>query len=265
MIGPETDQAGFVDRIGGLVALDALRLQREIDHHDGVLLHDTDQHDDADEGVDVQLVVEDQQRGQRAQPGRGQAGKNRDGMDEALVQNAQHHVDHQDRHREQDAHALQRRLKRRGHALEAGADVVRQGLARHLLHAVHGLAQRDARLQVERNRDRRQLAQVRHRQRADSGAELRPPRSAGSSLPLDGAHVEQVRALGIALKLRQHSRITQYVVDGRVDGRDLARAVGVVERDSRSGSAVTPSADARSRSISTITCGLEICRSLFTS
>ena len=49
--------------------MQALRFDREIDHHDRVLLHDSDQHDDADERVDIQLVVEQQQRGQRAHAG----------------------------------------------------------------------------------------------------------------------------------------------------------------------------------------------------
>ena len=39
----------------GAVAVVALRVEREVDHHDRVLLHDADQHDDADEAIDVQL------------------------------------------------------------------------------------------------------------------------------------------------------------------------------------------------------------------
>jgi len=51
-------------------------LQREVDLHDGVLLH---------------------QRQQRAEAGRGQAGENRQRVDVAPVENAQGDVDHQDR------------------------------------------------------------------------------------------------------------------------------------------------------------------------
>ena len=39
----------------------AARHDREIDHHDRVLLHDADQQDDADKRVEVQIVMEDQQ------------------------------------------------------------------------------------------------------------------------------------------------------------------------------------------------------------
>jgi hypothetical protein len=52
-------------------------VEREVDHHDRVLLDDADQHDDADEGVQVEVDVEQQQREQRAEPGRRQAGENR--------------------------------------------------------------------------------------------------------------------------------------------------------------------------------------------
>ena len=83
-------------------AVHALGFEGEIDHHDGVLLDDADQHDDSDERVDIELVVKDQQRGQRAQSGGGQTRENRDGVDEALVENPQHHVDHQDGHGEQE-------------------------------------------------------------------------------------------------------------------------------------------------------------------
>ena len=99
-----TRQASWMASPGDM-PVRALGFEREVDHHDGVLLHDADQHDDADEGVDVELVMEHQQRGQRAQSGRGQAGKNRQRMDEALIQNAQHHVDDQDRHHQQESHA----------------------------------------------------------------------------------------------------------------------------------------------------------------
>ena len=51
--------------------LDALRVQREVDHHNGILFHDANQHDDSDERVDVEFVVEQQQDGQGAQAGRG--------------------------------------------------------------------------------------------------------------------------------------------------------------------------------------------------
>ena len=43
----------------------------EVDHHDGVLLDDAHQHDDADDADNVQIMTERQQRQQRADPRRG--------------------------------------------------------------------------------------------------------------------------------------------------------------------------------------------------
>ncbi len=43
-----------------------LRGDGEVDHHDGVLLHDAHQHDQADEGVEVEIDLEEHQRQQSA-------------------------------------------------------------------------------------------------------------------------------------------------------------------------------------------------------
>ena len=56
------------------------RLQREVDHHDRVLLHDAHQQDDADDAHDRQLDPGHQQRQQRAEPGRGQRRHDRQRM-----------------------------------------------------------------------------------------------------------------------------------------------------------------------------------------
>ena len=56
---PEPRQTGLADRFFGRPAFLALRVKGEVDHHDGVLLHDPDQHDDADERVEIQIGVEE--------------------------------------------------------------------------------------------------------------------------------------------------------------------------------------------------------------
>ena len=155
---PEADQAAFVDRLARRLALLALGLQREIDLHDGVLLHDADQHDQAHERVDAQFDLEHQQRQQRAETGRGQARQNRERVHVALIQHAQHDVHHHDRHDQQDAHVLHRVLEHLGGALERTGDGGRQVLLRRRLDFVGGLAQRHARAQGERDGHRRQLA-----------------------------------------------------------------------------------------------------------
>ena len=98
MIGRNrTRQASYIASAGDLPSL-ALRFDREVDHHDAVLLHEADQHDDADEGVEVEVDVEDQQRDERAETRRRQSRQNRQRVNEALVQDAEHDVDDEDRH-----------------------------------------------------------------------------------------------------------------------------------------------------------------------
>ncbi len=99
--GTEAQQAGFVDGVGGVLAVLALGLQREVHHHDAVLLHDADEQDDADDGDDAQILTEQHQRQQRAHAGRGQRGKNGDGMDKAFVEHAEHDVDRDQRGEDQ--------------------------------------------------------------------------------------------------------------------------------------------------------------------
>ena len=61
MIGRKRNSARLADRGLGAQA-DAAALEREVDHHDGVLLDDADQHHDADHGDDRQLHLEQHQR-----------------------------------------------------------------------------------------------------------------------------------------------------------------------------------------------------------
>jgi hypothetical protein len=59
-------QDRLVDRLERRELLVALRLDREVDHHDGVFLTDTDEEDDADEADDRQVELEDEERQERA-------------------------------------------------------------------------------------------------------------------------------------------------------------------------------------------------------
>ena len=53
--GPEPQHAGLMDGVTRRHALLALGNQREVDHHDRVLLHDADQQHDADDADDIQV------------------------------------------------------------------------------------------------------------------------------------------------------------------------------------------------------------------
>jgi hypothetical protein len=90
-----------VNRLQRRLPLVALGCQREIDHHDRIFLHDADQQDDADQRHQAQIVVEHHQHQQCTNAGRRQRRQDGDRMDEALVQHAQHDVDHQNSRRDQ--------------------------------------------------------------------------------------------------------------------------------------------------------------------
>src|SRR5437773_6956408 len=95
---PESDQARLKDRFLCGLTFFALCGQRNVDDHDGVFLDDSDQHDQTDESVNIQLAAKDQQRQQRAQASRWQAGKNCERMNKPYVKNSQYQINNQHRY-----------------------------------------------------------------------------------------------------------------------------------------------------------------------
>ena len=87
---------------------------------------------------------------QRAEARRRQAGQNDQRLREALIQNAEDDVDHDDRHDEHEAETLQRLLKRLRRALEFRGDRRRQCGPGGFLDGVHRIAERMAGFEVER-------------------------------------------------------------------------------------------------------------------
>ncbi len=67
MIGRKPQQTRLKNGVARCESFIPLGREREIDHHDRVLLHDPDQQNDADQGNDAQVRIEDDQRDQRAQ------------------------------------------------------------------------------------------------------------------------------------------------------------------------------------------------------
>ena len=106
-------------------------------------------------------------------------------MDVAFVQNAQHDVHHQDRDDQQHPQVAERTLERLGRALEVRADGRRAASASaSSCTFVDHVAQRRARLQVERNRDGRKLSVVIDGLRADVLRARLASVSSGISVPL---------------------------------------------------------------------------------
>src|SRR6266849_7793160 len=88
-------------RFGGVLAFVPLRFESKVNHHDGVLLDDADEHDDADEAIQIQAHIQQRRnpalrRGlmeqvesqQSAETRRGQTRENRDRVNETFVQNS---------------------------------------------------------------------------------------------------------------------------------------------------------------------------------
>ena len=99
----------------------ALGGEREVDHHDRVLLHDAHEQDDADQRHDGEIVAADHQGEERADAGRGQGRENGQRVDEALVEDAQHDVD-RDHGREHEPRLAGQRLIELGRLAREAAD-----------------------------------------------------------------------------------------------------------------------------------------------
>src|ERR1700731_2620425 len=140
----------------------------KIDQHDAVLLDDADEQYDADDRDHAQVEVNRHQQQQRADAGRRQGRDDGDRVDEALVEHAENNVDDEERRKDEDRRALQRRAEGLGIALEAGLERQRRvQLFFNLLNIAYRLANRDARRKIERDRHRRELTRVVDHERRD--------------------------------------------------------------------------------------------------
>ena len=159
---PEAQQARLVDRVARRLAFLALGVEREVDHHDRVLLDDADQQDDADDRDDAEVVAGDDQREQRADAGRRQRRQDRDRVDVALVQHAEHDVHRDDRGEDQPAAVGERACERERRALEAWSATLAgtPSSCCALLDRLDRVAERRAGREVERDRRRGKLADV---------------------------------------------------------------------------------------------------------
>ena len=154
------------------------------------------------------------------------------GMDEALVEHAEHDIHRQHRRREQEQFVRQRGLERLRRALEGDLKARRQAeIGEPGVDRVDGAAERGARREVERDRRHRKLFQMRDLQRRGAHGELGDrlqrhlPRGRGRRGQIDRAHRLQ-RGSHLGLDVEDHP-----VLRGLgEDRRDDALAEGVVER-----------------------------------
>jgi hypothetical protein len=232
---PEAQEAGFENRVARALAFVPLGGQREVHHHDGVLLHDADEQDDADHRDHRQVRARDDQCQQRACARRGNRRQNRDRVDVAFVQHAEHDKDRGQGGCDQDRLAAERiliglsgagehRVKRRRHS----------DLPRGAPDFVDRIAQGDPRCEVERDRysgeeplvidgergDRRcptgERAQRDHRALRRSHEQIV---QRGRALPVLGRDFHDHVILVLPAIHRRHLALTEGVVESSVDER----------------------------------------------
>ena len=150
-------------------------------------------------------------------------------MQEALVEHAQHDVDHQHGGEDQQRHVAQRSLEGLGRAHEAAPQGGRQmDLLLGLVDGRHGIAQGHAHGQVEGQGHRGQLALMVHREgrvpafQGGEGAE-------GDQVPGVGAHVGVAEAIRRLHEGGVHLHDHVVLVQTGVDGGHEALAEGVVQ------------------------------------
>ena len=151
----EAQHAGLEDGVARVLAVFAFGDQGEVDHHDGVLLHDSYEQKNADDGDNVEFAMKEDERNDGAYAGGGQRSENGDGVHQALIQHAKHNVDGEQRGNDQQRFGGERLLKGLGGACEGAAHG--RGNTDALLHLVDQpgcLAQRDPRREIEGDRHR---------------------------------------------------------------------------------------------------------------
>ena len=201
MIGRKRSRHASSIAAAGASAARALGLDGEVHHHDGVLLHDAHQQHDADQRHQRQVGAAQHQRQQRADAGRGQRGQDRDRVDQAFVEHAEHDVDHHDRRQDQPRLGGERALELRRVARHSCRRSSAAGRCRCSAAATasHRVAQRCAGRQIEAQRHRRELRLMRDRPAARSSCSMRGDRRQ--------RHLRAVRSPGTRSRLQQHVRV----------------------------------------------------------
>ena len=95
--GAEAQHTGFEDGVPRVLTVFPLGDQSEVDHHDGVLFHDADEQENADDGDDVEFAMKHDEGNDGAHAGRWQRSENGDGVHQALVEHAEHDIDGEQR------------------------------------------------------------------------------------------------------------------------------------------------------------------------
>ncbi len=155
-----------MNRVACAELLMVFRLQREVDHHDGVLFHDADQQDHPNQRNQAEFGARQQQRQQRAHRRRRQRREDGHRMDKALVEDTEHHIHGDQRRQNQPQCVAGGALKRRGFPLITQRGALRQlQLLPHVRDRPLSFLQRIARIKIEGDHHRGELIQPHMHQR----------------------------------------------------------------------------------------------------
>ena len=141
----------------------ALSVECKVDHHDGVFLHNANQHKQTDHSNQREIFAKQLQSEQATHHGRRQTRQNGDGVYVAFVQHAQQNINHhQGCHEQPNLTGL--RFVELGCVTAIAGDHVRGQLQflGDLVDVTHGFTQCFAYGQVEADRHRFQLTLVVH-------------------------------------------------------------------------------------------------------
>ena len=170
--GPETFDARFVNGGAPIVAF-IEPMQRKIDNHDAVLLHDTHQEEETDDGIKRKRRTKKPEREQAADDGGKERGKHRDRMNVTLVKNSEDHIHDEKRADDEKRQRIEKLLENKSLALDFAFDGRRQRFGGGLLNKGSHIAQSDAGFRIEAESDAGKLVRVINGLKTDFGLGFR--------------------------------------------------------------------------------------------
>src|SRR4029079_906188 len=226
----ETGEAGVVNRPFRRETEPPFAVEREVHHHDAVLLHDADEENNADEGNDREFRAKQLQRKQRTETGRRQRGNDGQRVGKTLIESAEHDVDSDQPCDQQKRLCAGGLFEGPDVAGKIGVDDVGQmEIDDGFFDSRGGILDRGIGCQVVRDGYRGELTLVIDCERNIAALDARY----GRQRNLRGAVARNVDAgeiARVALVLAAHFQNDAVLVAGAVNCRDLPLRKGVVER-----------------------------------
>src|SRR5664280_1914669 len=214
---------------GGLLVL-PLGVEGEVDHHDRILLDDADEKNDADERDDREVLPAENEREESPDARGRKRRKDRDGVDRALVQDAEKDVDRHERGENEERRVRERRTERPRGSLESRLDALGKAeLLSRLFDGSDSPSERGVRSEVERHGRDGELPLMVHGERRvrrlDGRERAQRHRAAGRR-----AQVDVLEVFRTDLQLGLPFENDAVLVELSEHRRDLALPERVVER-----------------------------------